>query len=79
MPTLNELFPLGNPGSTVDCLYGDTGSTKTSRLGDAAEYYYKRTGKPSRLVSSDTGGWAPIPGCAPNPISRRSMRATMKQ
>jgi hypothetical protein len=60
MPTLNELFPLGNSGSTVDAIYGDTGSTKTSRLGDAAEYHYKRTGKPSRLVSSDTGGWAPI-------------------
>lgn len=47
-------------GSTVDAIYGDSSTTKTSRLGDAAEYYYKKTGKPSRLVSSDTGGWVPI-------------------
>jgi hypothetical protein len=47
-------------GNSVDMLYGDTGSTKTSRLGDAAEYYYETTGKPSRLVSTDTGGWQAI-------------------
>lgn len=40
----------------------DTGTTKTSRLGDAAEYHYKRTGKPAQLVSSDPGGWTPIQG-----------------
>lgn len=47
-------------GFRCDCVYGDTHSTKTSRLGDAAEWFWKRTGKPSRLISSDPGGWESI-------------------
>lgn len=43
--------------SSVDIIYGDYHSSKTSRLGDVAEYYYEKTGKPARLISSDTGGW----------------------
>ena len=43
-----------------DCIYGDTSSTKTSRLGDAAEYYYEKTGNPSRLVCTDNAGWGPL-------------------
>src|SRR5581483_8687134 len=46
----------------ADCLYGDTGTTKTSRLGDAAEYYFAKTGRPAHLVSTDTAGTGPIDG-----------------
>jgi len=44
----------------VNLIYGDTSSTKTSRLGDAAEYYVAKTGKPVRGVFSDTGGYEAI-------------------
>ena len=44
----------------VNLVYGDTGSTKTSRLGDAAEYYARKTGKPVRGIFSDTGGYGAI-------------------
>ena len=43
-----------------DCLFGDTSTTKTSRLGDAAEYYFEKTGLPSRLVCTDNAGWGPL-------------------
>lgn len=46
--------------ATVNICYGDTGVTKTSRLGDAAEYYYELTGKPSRLICTDNAGWGPL-------------------
>ena len=46
---------------SVDCLYGDTGATKTSRLGDGAEYHGERTGgRPAHYISTDPGGWGPI-------------------
>ena len=45
---------------TVNLIYGSTGVTKTSRLGDAAEYYYAKTGLPSRLICTDNAGWGPI-------------------
>jgi hypothetical protein len=44
----------------VNLIYGDTGSTKTSRIGDAAEWYAQKTGKPVRGVFSDTGGYGAI-------------------
>ncbi len=43
--------------SSVDLVFGESGDGKTALLGDAAEYYYKKTGLPSLLVSSDPGGW----------------------
>ena len=46
--------------ASVDCLYGDTGTTKTSRLGDAAEYYFELTHKPAHLVCTDNAGWGPL-------------------
>jgi hypothetical protein len=47
---------------TLKCnlIYGDTSSTKTSRLGDAADYYANKTGKPVRGIFSDTGGYEAI-------------------
>lgn len=48
------------PTLKVNLWYGDTGSTKTSRLGDCAEYYAEKTGKPVRGVFSDTGGYDSI-------------------
>src|SRR6266566_2598144 len=41
-------------------LYGPTGSRKTSQIGEFAKYIYEKTGKITRLVSTDGGGWAPI-------------------
>jgi hypothetical protein len=40
-------------------LYGDTGSGKTSQLGELASWEYKRTGRITRLISADSG-WDPI-------------------
>jgi hypothetical protein len=41
-------------------LYGPTGSRKTSQLGEFAKYIYEKTGKTTRLISMDGGGWGPI-------------------
>lgn len=41
-------------------IYGPTGSRKTSQIGEFAKYIYEKTGKTTRLVSCDGGGWAPI-------------------
>lgn len=41
-------------------IYGPTGSRKTSQIGEFAKYVYEKTGKITRLVSTDGGGWAPI-------------------
>ena len=46
--------------SSVDLIYSETGDGKTATLGDAAEFYYQRTGLPSLLISSDPGGWDTI-------------------
>lgn len=44
----------------ADLLYGASDTTKTSNIGRVAEWFYKRTGKTSRLISADGGGWEPI-------------------
>lgn len=41
-------------------LYGPTGSRKTSQLGEFAKYIYEKTGKSTRLISMDGGGWGPV-------------------
>lgn len=45
--------------STTLC-YGSSGSYKTHNVGLFAKYIYERTGKPTRLVSADSGGVEPI-------------------
>lgn len=45
---------------SVDMIYGDSGDGKTAALGEVAEWYYERTGKPSFLVNTDPGGWETI-------------------
>lgn len=50
----------GQPGSRADLLYGATNTTKTTQLAYAADYIRERTGKKSRLVSADPGGWDAI-------------------
>jgi hypothetical protein len=40
-------------------LYGPTGSRKTSQIREFAKYIYEKTGKKTRLVSLDGGGWGP--------------------
>lgn len=41
-------------------LYGPTGTRKTSQIGEFAKYIYEKTGKMTRLISADGGGWAPV-------------------
>lgn len=44
----------------ADLLYGASGVTKTSNIGRVALRYHKLTGRRTRLVSADGGGWDPI-------------------
>jgi hypothetical protein len=44
----------------TDLFYGSTKTTKTSQIGRAAQYFFKKTGKPTLLYSADPGGWDPI-------------------
>jgi len=44
----------------ADCLYGATGSGKTSQVGEAAQYIYEKFGKTTRLISADGGGYDPL-------------------
>lgn len=41
-------------------VYGETGTFKTSNVGRFARYIYEKTGKPTRLISGDGGGWLPV-------------------
>lgn len=41
-------------------LYGPTGSRKTAQIGEFAEYIYEKTGKPTRLLTADGGGYGII-------------------
>lgn len=41
-------------------LYGPTGSRKTSQIGEFAKYIYEKTGKKTRLVTMDGGGFGTI-------------------
>ena len=41
-------------------LYADSGDTKTSQLYLMAKWIYQHTGKRTRLVSADGGGWGPF-------------------
>jgi hypothetical protein len=47
-------------GPKADCVYGRTGSTKTSQVGHLAEYIWEKYHKQTRLVSADPGGWQPV-------------------
>lgn len=41
-------------------IYGNSGTGKTSQLVYLAKRMYKKTGKRSRLISFDDGGWKPV-------------------
>lgn len=41
-------------------VYGESGTFKTSNIGRFARYIYEKTGKPTRLISADGGGWMPV-------------------
>ncbi len=41
-------------------IYGDTNRYKTTNVGRFARYIYETTGKRTRLISADGGGWEPI-------------------
>lgn len=40
--------------------YGSTGSFKTAQVVFLAKHVYERTGKTTRLISCDGGGWKPV-------------------
>lgn len=42
------------------CVYGGTGSFKTSQAHFLAKYVYKKWGKVTQLASCDGGGWKPL-------------------
>lgn len=48
--------------------YGESGSGKTSSIAFLAKYIYSRTGKPTRLITLDGGGFAPL-----NPLINAGM------
>lgn len=53
-----------NPGNRTEfkslLIYGETQSGKTSLLGTIARAYYQRTGKRTRLIMTDEGGFSAI-------------------
>ena len=59
-PTVVDPALVGEMLHNTLVLYGPTGSRKTSQIGEFAKYIYEKTGKVTRLVSTDGGGWAPI-------------------
>lgn len=46
--------------ATTTLTYGQTGSFKSHNVGLFARYVYEKTGKPTRLISADAGGWEPM-------------------
>lgn len=66
LPSVAEPPLVTNPAEVVELLfstmvlYGSTGSRKTSQLGDFAKYIYEKTGKTTRLISADGGGYGPV-------------------
>lgn len=51
--------------SHTTLIFGKTGSGKTTSLGEAAKYLYKKTGgRIGRWICSDKGGWKPAQGIA---------------
>lgn len=59
-PTVVDPALVGELLHNTMVLYGPTGTRKTSQIGEFAKYIYEKTGKVTRLVSTDGGGWAPI-------------------
>ena len=62
LPVVSER-PLGDLGVILHntlVLYGPTGTRKTVSIGDFAKYIYEKTGKKTRLLTADGGGWGPI-------------------
>lgn len=55
----NEIFAV-RQGTPTTLLYGGSGNRKTSQIGNFAKYIYEKTGKKTRLITADTGGYEPI-------------------
>jgi len=47
------------PRASTMLLYGDSGTGKTSQIGEIAKWVYARTGRITRLISADSG-WDPL-------------------
>lgn len=61
LPSLNKQYikPSEKCGSTC-LIYGESRTFKTSQLALIAMYTYEKTGKPTRYITADTGGWGHI-------------------
>ncbi len=46
--------------TATSLLYGGSGNRKTSQIGNFARHVYQTTGKRTRLITADTGGYEPI-------------------
>jgi hypothetical protein len=51
---------MNSHGPKADLWYGATGTGKTSQIGPFAEYIFAQTGKRTRLVTADGGGYEPV-------------------
>src|SRR2546430_3376547 len=46
----------------ADLVVGDTGSGKTTNIGEVSDYVLKKYGKLTRMVGADKGGFGPLTG-----------------
>lgn len=63
MSTVSVAVPakrLAGPSFKTDLLYGGTKCRKTSNIGHAALYVWRKYGQRTRLLTADTGGYEPI-------------------
>jgi hypothetical protein len=64
--SVDQSFTVSDPQAVAEMLhntmvmYGPTGTFKTSQIGQFARYIYEKTGKKTRLITADGGGYAPI-------------------
>src|SRR5271157_115049 len=47
------------PRASTILMYGDSGTGKTSQIGEIAKWHHARTGRITRLISADSG-WDPL-------------------
>lgn len=60
IPSLEALNQFSEVLHNTMVVYGPTGTRKTTQIGEFAKYIYAKTGKKTRLLSADGGGWGPI-------------------
>lgn len=59
-PSMAALDTLSAELHNTLVIYGPSGSRKTTQIGEFAKYIYEKTGKKTRLITADGGGYGPI-------------------